>query len=561
MTTPAKRRKESPRRRGLKLALYEAGLANVFTELTSGPRQIGFALLLGARDFQVGMLSALPHLANLSQLTASFLLEHTGKRKALTLVTSGLSRLVWLAIILLPLSLFGSFSDLRIWVMVAVVALSALFVAMNNTAWLSWLGDLIPPRLRGRYFGRRNMVMAAAGMTVPLLASAFIDAWKRAFNPQAPGGFLIVFGVGIVCGLAALAVQWRMPEIPLSPRQGAPFFSRLSIPLRDANFRWFIGFHICWGWSVNLAAPFYAVYMLKELELSYTFVTALASLTALTNMIGMRFWGQLTDRFSAKPVSLLGGLGAALLPGLWMATLVMSPWVVLPLVHVLGGVAWSAFSLNVNTLLLALAPTRERSIYLSVYAALTGLTAAAAPIVGGLLSKMLQAGTVPLPSWLNAYLLIFALSCLLRLLSLLLFLRVREPREVPLERLLPVFGNLRTLNTMIGFEPLFHHAYLQGERIDRFLVSRSNAMRQALTQLDEVTDTYAAESEARLRGLVDSGDSMFSALREEGESLSDELEHYVERSEAKMARLLERLSPPILALWQRLRRWYQNDRE
>ena len=134
MITPAKRRKESPRRRGLKLALYEAGLANVFTELTSGPRQIGFALLLGARDIQAGMLSALPHLANLSQLTASFLLEHTGKRKALTLVTSGLSRLVWLAIILLPLSLFGSFSDLRIWVMVAVVALSALFVAMNNTS-------------------------------------------------------------------------------------------------------------------------------------------------------------------------------------------------------------------------------------------------------------------------------------------------------------------------------------------------------------------------------------------------------------------------------------------
>jgi hypothetical protein len=215
----------------------------------------------------------------------------------------------------------------------------------------------------------------------------------------------------------------------------------------------------------------------------------------------------------------------------------------------------------VNTLLLALAPTRERSIYLSVYAALTGLTAAAAPIVGGLLSKMLQASTVPLPSWLNAYLLIFALSCLLRLLSLLLFLRVREPREVPLERLLPVFGNLRTLNTMIGFEPLFHHAYLQGERIDRFLVSRSNAMRQALAQLDEVTDTYAAESEARLRGLVDSGDSMFSALREESESLSDELDHYVARSEAKMARLLERLSPPVLALWQRLRRWYQNDCE
>jgi MFS family permease len=507
------------------------------------------------------MLSALPHVANLSQLTASFLLELTGKRKALTLVTSGLSRLLWVAIILLPLGLFGRLSDIRVWAMVAIVALSALFIAMNNTAWLSWLGDLIPPRLRGRYFGRRNMVIAAVGMTVPLAGSALIDTWKSEFNPQAPGGFLIVFCVGIICGLAALVVQWRMPEMPLVPRQGAPFFSRLSIPLRDVNFRRFICFHLCWGWSVNLAAPFFAVYMLKDLQLSYTFVTALASLTALTNMVGMRFWGQMTDRFSAKPVSLLGGLGAAFLPGIWLATTVISPWVVLPLVHVLGGFAWSAFNLNVNTLLLALAPTRERSIYLSVYAALTGLTAAAAPIVGGLLGRVLQSGAVPLPSWLDAYLFLFALSCLLRLLSLLLFLRVHEPREVPLERLLPVFGNLRTLNTMICFEPLFHHAYLQGERVDRFLVARSHDMRQALEQLDEATDAYAAESEAHLRGLVDSGNVLFSTLREEGDLLSDELEHYVERSEARIARLLERLSPSILALWQRLRRWYRDDSE
>jgi len=275
----------------------------------------------------------------------------------------------------------------------------------------------------------------------------------------------------------------------------------------------------------------------------------------------MRFWGQMTDRFSAKPVSLLGGLGAALIPGLWLTTLVFPLWGVLPVVHVMSGFSWSAFNLNVNTLLLALAPTRERSIYLSVYAALTGLSAAAAPIVGGLLGKMLQSGALPLPFWLNPYLLIFSLSCLLRLLSLLLFLRVHEPREVPLERLLPVFGNLRTLNTMMGFEPLFHHAYLQGERVDRFLASQSSAMRQALEQLDQVTDTYAAESEAHLRELVDSGQAVFSTLREEGEILSHELDHYVERSEARVARWIERLSLPILVLWRRFMRWYHNDYE
>jgi hypothetical protein len=114
---------------------------------------------------------------------------------------------------------------------------------------------------------------------------------------------------------------------------------------------------------------------------------------------------------------------------------------------------------------------------------------------------------------------------------------------------------------MIGFEPLFHHAYLPGERVDRFLTSKSSAMRQALEQFDQVTDTYAAESEAHLRELVDSGQTVLSTLREEGALLSHELDHYVERSEARVARWIEWLSRPISVLWRRFMRWYHNDRE
>ena len=555
MTRVTARRRISPRRHGMTLAIYESGLATVFTELTGGARQVGFALLLGARDLQIGLLSALPSLANLSQLVASFLLERTGQRKPLLLLSAFLSRLVWVTIILLPLGLFQSISDVRAWVMVAIVGLSALFAAMNNTFSLSLLGDLVPARLRGRYFGRRNMVIAAVGMSIPLGASAFIDAWKNWTTPRDAGGFLIVFTIALACGLAALGILWRMPALPLTSRQGTRFLARLPIPLRDRNFRRFVGFQLCWGGSVSLASPFFAVYMLKSLHLSYTAITVLTSITALCNMIGMRFWGQLADRFSAKPVMLLGGIGAASLPGWWLATGVAPWWVVLPFVHMLGGLTWSAFNLNLNTMLLALSPASERSIYLGVYAALTGLTTAAAPVVGGLLGKMLQDGTLLLPPGLNPYLVIFALSCLCRLLSISLLLRVREPREVPLERLLPVFGNLRTLNTMMGFDPLFQNVYLQGERLDRFIVSRGGVLRQALERFDRATDTYVARSEAEVEDLLARGEVELKAAQAHGEALERRIDAYVTRSEARMSRWIMRLGGHIAAWYRRLARW------
>lgn len=549
----------SARRRGMTLAIYEGGLANVFSELTGGARQIGFALLLGARDLHIGLLAALPSLANLSQLTASFLLERTGKRKPLAVLTAAMSRLVWTGVIGLPFALFGTLRDIRVWVLVAIVGLSSLFAAMNTTFSLSLLADLVPVRLRGRYFGRRNMVMAAVGMSIPLLAGMWIDVWKRWFSPRDAGGFLLVFAVGLACGFAALVVQWHLPAMPLEPGRGMPFFARLATPLRDGNFRRFILFHVCWGGSVSLASPFFAVYMLKSLHLSYTAVTALTSLTALGSMLGMRFWGQLTDRFSAKPVSLLGGMLAATLPGLWLLTLTLPAWVVLPAVHILGGLGWSAFNLNLNNLLLALAPRQERSVYLSVHAALTGLTMAAAPVMGGLLGRLLREESLPLLPGLHPYLGIFALSCLLRWGSILLLWRVREPREVPLERLLPVFGNLRTLNTMMGFDPLFQFAYMQGERLDRFIVAGGSNLRRTLTRLDQTTDDYAGQAEAEIAAVVQSGVEELQAIQHHGQELEQRLDAYVTKGETRVARWVERLASRLATWWRWFRRWRDAD--
>lgn len=548
----ARRFQPSLRRRGLTLAIREGAFAAVFVELTGGARQIGFALLLGARDLHIGLLSALPFLANLAQLASSYLLERTGQHKPLSLLVAGFSRLVWIGVILMSLGLVGTAGDVRVWVLVSIVGLSALFAAMNNTVWLAWLGDLVPSRLRGRYFGRRNMVIAGVGMTVSLLAGVLIDAWKRGFSPQSPGGFLIVFAVGVVSGALALWTLWRMPTPPFVVRNATVFFSRLAIPLRDDNFRRFILFHVCWNFGVYVASPFVVVYMLKDLGLSYTMVTLLASTTAVCNMLGMRFWGVLTDRFSAKPVSLLGCIAATLLPGLWLLTPVVPLWLILPALHMLGGFGWSAIDLTTNTLLLALAPRQERSIYLSVYASLIGLMAAIAQIMGGLAAKMLSDGALPVvPQHVSPYLPIFALSCVLRGLSLPLSRRVREPREVPVERLLPIFGNLRTLNTMMGFESLFQFTYMQGERLDTFLVARGSSLRQTLERLDQATDAYAAAAEGEIKDILKGGEAALKRAQVRGDSIERRLDAYVTHIEARMASWMERLISRLAAWWQR----------
>ena len=76
----------------------------------------------------------------------------------------------------------------------------------------------------------------------------------------------------------------------------------LTAPFRDRNFRRLIVFLSSWNFAANLAAPFFAVYMLRTLGYSMTIVIVLTTASQLSNLAALGLWGTLIDRFSNKAV-------------------------------------------------------------------------------------------------------------------------------------------------------------------------------------------------------------------------------------------------------------------
>ena len=80
----------------LQISNKEAVAATVHATLSGGAFQTGFALFLGASSFWVGVLSAFPTLAGLSQIFSSLLIERNGQRRKFTATFAGTGRLLWL---------------------------------------------------------------------------------------------------------------------------------------------------------------------------------------------------------------------------------------------------------------------------------------------------------------------------------------------------------------------------------------------------------------------------------------------------------------------------------
>ena len=75
-----------------------------------------------------------------------------------------------------------------------------------------------------------------------------------------------------------------------------------SRPFKDHNFGRPVIFLASWNFAVNLAAPFFTVYMLTQLGLGMSFEVIMTVLTQGANLLVVRMFGRLADRFSNKSI-------------------------------------------------------------------------------------------------------------------------------------------------------------------------------------------------------------------------------------------------------------------
>ena len=252
-----------------------------------------------------------------------------------------------------------------------------------------------------------------------------------------------MYGLALVFGLMCWIVIRRIGEAEALEHRGEGFLRELIIPLRDRNFRRLLIFMVSWGFSVRLAAPFFDVYMIRNLAIPFSTIALFGIVGGVWNILGMRFWGPMSDVRGNKPVLFAGCTLAALTPLLWLFASPES-YRILWLANILTPLAWASIGLVTSTLLIKMAPPEVASIYFGLFAALVGVSEAVAPGIGGLAAEHFR--TVEISVFGTSFgdlQLLFLLTTALRLGSLPLLLGVRVPDEIEMANPLRALRQLR----------------------------------------------------------------------------------------------------------------------
>jgi MFS family permease len=339
-----------------------------------------YLLALGASRAQIGLLSSLSSLSiALVLLPGALLVERIGHRKEITVLAGGgVSRVVILFLALIPLGLKGS---ALIYVAIALSVIRDVFGNLAYPAWIAIIAEIIPISGRGRYFGTRNFAMGVIGMAVVLLVGELITRTNKPAGYQL--ALIMAFGIGMMStfSFAHLQISKEPPAAP-SGSAGLSLPALLGDMLKHPAFLTLAGVSALWNFSLNVAGPFFNVYLVQNLKATATMVGFLGVVSTIASLFVQRKLGELADRWGSRRMQLISGLLIPIVPFAWV--FVASPWHVVP-INILSGVLWGAYSLASFNYLLELTPADQRARYSALFQLMMTLALAAGAAVGSII--------------------------------------------------------------------------------------------------------------------------------------------------------------------------------
>ncbi len=374
-----------------------------------------FLLFIGGGVREVGLLTSLPNIiASLLQLKTADLMSLIKSRKR-TITIFVLLQALTLCVIASTV-LAGTASAM---LFIALVILFTSFGAIATPAWGSLMSDLVPEGRRGAYFGWRSSVLGVIIVASSACAGLVLQLTKRTDLAM---GFTAIFGFAFLFRLVSWSFIKRMYDPESSHAEGIRVsLSGFIEKLRGSNFARFVLFVSLLSFSVNLASPYFAVLMLRDLKFGYLTYSIVIITANLTMYLLMGRWGRHADAVGNVRVLRFTGYIIAAIPLLWIVN--RNP-VFLVAAQIVSGFAWAGFNLCASNFIYDTVAPERRVRYISYFNVLNGLMISAGALIGAFLAQLLP------PLLGHRILTLFAVSSAMRILVCLFPFRLREVRSV-----------------------------------------------------------------------------------------------------------------------------------
>ncbi|MCS3796854.1 MFS transporter [Niastella sp. OAS944] len=429
--------------RAMRLVIGDGLASEAMTTLTSGTFLVAMLVLLNANNFQIGLLAGLPTFTNVFQLLSVWLVRRFNNRRAIVVICSFLARtpLIIIGVLILV------FKSIPVESIVFILFFHYFFGSIAGPCWNAWMKDLIPEKALGTYFSKRTSYTTLLNILLGLAAAFLVDYTKNNRITAEINIYACLFIGGGIAGIISALCLSNTSE-PLGKVTTGNILTVLQRPLRDRNFRKLLVFNSAWVFALNIATPFFVVFMMKKMGLSISWIIALTITSQICSILTVRMWGRFADRYSNKTIiGICAPLYILVLIGWCYVGIYTKEYLnifLLFVIHAGTGIANAGINLSLTNISLKLSPAEESVVYLSTKNIITALFSFIAPLIGGYMADYFSSRSLLVdaqwqsPHWhkvihlldLHEFKFLFLIAAGLAFIAAELLLAVKETGEV-----------------------------------------------------------------------------------------------------------------------------------
>lgn len=363
-----------------------------------------FGLALGMSAVTAGLLASLPLLAGgVLQLIAPRAIARVRSLRGWVACCMALQALSFVPLIILSLTHTRSVP--------LVFASVSLYWAAGNCAaagWMPWMARVVPARLRGRFFGRRQGLVQAAMFTGLIGSGIALHETTNVLNVYA-----LMFAAALAARLVSAVMIWKQGRaIDPSPRRRARLRT-LAPKLRGtprAKLLWYL---IAMGAAAAISAPFITPYLLVQQHLDYAQYCAYTATILVVKVIALPIVGKIIPRVGIRRVLTISAIAIVPIPLMWFVSDAFA-WFII--IQAYAGIAWAGFDLGMLMALFDADDDGERISLQVLFSALQAIATASASLIGGAVLSSFGADH-------HAYLVMFVVSAAGRIAAVAMLVR------------------------------------------------------------------------------------------------------------------------------------------
>ncbi|MEH6954282.1 MFS transporter [Neobacillus drentensis] len=355
-----------------KVSIYHGMVSTIAVNLASNFFPIFAISILGASNYQVGLISSLPPLvALIMTIPAAILLNRLEQQKK----TVAMSVLWARTLFALLAGVLFIGSAYQAWAFLIIVAVMNVPGTISNIGWQTLISGMIKEDRRGAFFSDRNRLLTIVGMITTLIIGIIMK--NQTDNAIA---YQVLFLIAFLFGLLEVFFLMKHKETVQTKTTKQHKNSSMDWSIfKDNGYKWFLITALCFNFSWQMAWGLFNIYNVRYAHATILWISIFSVANQLVQIFTFPLWKKWADQKSTTLVLVWVAVGMATAPFL---TVLSANLIYLTFVSMTSGFFVSGTMLLLFNLLLEQSPQEKRTYCITTYNVLLSFVAFIAPQIG-----------------------------------------------------------------------------------------------------------------------------------------------------------------------------------